>query len=69
MQLLLGCNDLLTAEYFSACAGEMSVENDAYMTNRKTFVIAQVVPDYRQTQSTVSRKVLMPDEIRRLPTH
>ena len=69
VQLLLGCNDLLTAEYFSACAGEMSVENDAYMTNRKTFAIAQVVPDYRQTQSTVSRKVLMPDEIRRLPTN
>ena len=67
IQLLLGCNDLITSKYFSESAGKMSVESDGYMTNRKAFASAQVAPEYRQTQNTIERDVLTPDEVRRLP--
>ena len=66
IQLLLGCNDLITSKYFSESAGKMSVESNGYMTNRKTFAVAQVIPEYRQTQNTIERDVLTPDEVRRL---
>ena len=67
VQLLLGCNDLATAEYFSDSAGMMSVENDAYMTTKKTLSLTQMYPEYRQTQSTIMRRVLTMDEVRRMP--
>ena len=37
------------------------------MTVRKTMAVAQVIPEYRQTQGQVKRRLLTPDEVLRLP--
>lgn len=67
VQLMLGCTDDVSAEYFSARSGEMSVQVDTTMTTRKTIVVAQMIPQYRHTESQGRRKLLTPDEILRLP--
>ena len=50
VQLMLGCTDEVSAEYFSARSGDMSVEINSTMTVRKTIAVAQVIPQYRQTE-------------------
>lgn len=67
IQLMLGCTDDVSAKYFSARSGEMSVEVDSTMTTRRTIAIAQIIPQYRQMQGQGRRKVLTPDEILRIP--
>ena len=67
VQLMLGCTDDVSAEYFSARSGEMSVEVNSTMTVRKTITIAQIIPQYRHTEGQGRRKLLTPDEILRLP--
>ncbi len=67
IQLLLGCTDDVTAEYFSGRSGEMSIEVSSTMTTRQTIALAQVIPQYRQTQGQGRRKLLTPDEVLRLP--
>ena len=67
IQLMLGCTDDVTAEYFSGRSGEMSIEVSSTMTTRQTIAIAQVIPQYRQTQGQGRRKLLTPDEVLRLP--
>ena len=68
IQLMLGCTDALTAEYFSARCGEMSVEVNSTMTVRRTIAVAQVIPQYRHTEGQGRRKLLTPDEVLRLPS-
>lgn len=58
IQLMLGCTDALTAEYFSARCGEMSVEVNSTMTVRRTIAVAQVIPQYRHTEGQGRRKLL-----------
>lgn len=67
MQLMLGCTDDVTAEYFSERSGDMSIRTSSTMTVRKTMAVAQVIPEYRQTQGQGKRRLLTPDEVLRLP--
>lgn len=67
IQLLLGCTDDVTAEYFSARSGDMSVQVNSTMTVRQTIAVAQVIPQYRHTEGQGRRRLLTPDEILRLP--
>lgn len=69
VQLMLGCTDDVSAEYFSARSGEMSVEVNSTMMVRKTITIAQIIPQYRHTEGQGRRKLLTPDEILRLPNN
>jgi type IV secretion system protein VirD4 len=66
-QLMLGCTDDVTAEYFSARSGDMTVEVNSIMTNRQSIAIAQVIPQYRYTQGLGRRRLLTADEVLRLP--
>lgn len=67
IQLMLGCTDDVSAEYFSARSGEMSIKVDSTMTVRKTMAVAQVIPQYRHSEGQGRRKLLTPDEVLRLP--
>ena len=67
IQLMLGCTDDVTAEYFSARSGDMSVMINSTMTVRQTIAVAQLIPQYRQTEGQGRRRLLTPDEILRLP--
>lgn len=67
IQLMLGCTDDVSAEYFSARSGEMSIEIDTTMTMRKTIAIAQMIPQYRHMEGQGRRQLLTPDEVLRLP--
>lgn len=66
-QLMLGCTDDLTAEYISERSGDMSIQVDSTMTVKKTVAVAQVIPQYRETQGQGKRQLLTPDEVLRLP--
>lgn len=67
IQLMLGCTDDVTAEYFSARSGDMSVIINSTMTVRQTLAVAQFIPQYRQTEGQGRRRLLTPDEVLRLP--
>ena len=67
IQLMLGCTDEVTAEFFSARSGDMSIQVNSTMTVRQTMAVAQVIPQYRQTQGQGKRRLLTPDEVLRLP--
>ena len=67
IQLMLGCTDDVTAEYISERSGEMSIQVDSTMTVKKTVALAQVIPQYRETQGQGRRKLLTADEVLRLP--
>lgn len=67
LQLMLGCTDDLTADYISERSGDMSIQVDSTMTVKKTVAVAQVIPQYRETQGQGKRKLLTPDEVLRLP--
>lgn len=66
-QLMLGCTDDVTAEYFSARSGDMTVEVNSFMTTRQSIAVAQVIPQYRYTEGLGRRRLLTPDEVLRLP--
>ena len=67
VQLMLGCADDVTAEYFSGRSGDMSIVVNSTMTVRKTFAVAQLIPQYRHTEGQGRRRLLTPDEVLRLP--
>ena len=67
IQLMLGCTDDVTAQYFSDRSGEVSIEVSSVMTVKKTIAVAQVIPQYRESQGQGKRKLLTPDEVLRLP--
>ena len=67
IQLMLGCTDDVTADYISDRSGEMSIQVDSTMTVKKTVALAQVIPQYRETQGQGKRKLLTSDEVLRLP--
>ena len=64
---MLGCTDDVSAEYFSARSGDISVEVNSTMTVRRTIAVAQVIPQYRHTEGQGKRRLLTPDEVLRLP--
>ena len=45
----------------------MCIVVDSTMTVKKTVAVAQVIPQYRETQGQGKRKLLTPDEVLRLP--
>ena len=67
IQLMLGCTDDVTAEHFSARSGDMSVLINSTMTVRQTIAVAQLIPQYRQTEGQGKRRLLTPDEVLRMP--
>ena len=66
-QLMLGCTDDVSAEYFSSRSGDMTVEVNSTMTTRQSIAVAQVIPQYRYTEGLGRRRLLTPDEVLRLP--
>ena len=66
-QLMLGCTDEVTAEFFSVRSGDMTVEVNSTMTVRRTIAIAQLIPQYRAMEGKGRRRLLTPDEVLRLP--
>ena len=66
-QLMMGCTDEVTAEFFSVRSGDMTVEVNSTMTVRKTIAIAQLIPQYRAMEGKGRRRLLTPDEVLRLP--
>lgn len=67
IQLMLGCTDDVTANYYSVRSGDMSIRVDSTMTVRKTMAVSQMIPQYRQNEGEGKRRLLTPDEILRLP--
>ena len=67
IQLMLGCTDDMTAQYFSSRSGDMSIRVDSTSTTRQTMAVAQFIPQYRQTEGQGRRKLLTTDEVLRLP--
>ena len=67
LQLMLGCTDDVTADYFSVRSGDMSIEVNSTMTVKKTIAVAQVIPQYRHTEGQGKRRLLTPDEVLRIP--
>ena len=66
-QIMLGCTETQTAELFSMRSGDMTVEVNSTMTTRQTLAVAQMIPQYRQTEGLGRRKLLTTDEVFRLP--
>jgi len=66
-QVMLGCTEEQTAKYFSERSGDMSVDINSTMTVRQTIAVAQIIPQYRHTESIGKRRLLTPDEVFRLP--
>lgn len=67
IQLMLGCTDDVTANYISARSGDMSIQVESTMMTKQTMAMAQMIPQYRETQGHGRRKLLTPDEVLRLP--
>lgn len=67
VQLMLGCTDDVTSNYFSERSGDMSIEVNSTMTVRQTIAVAQVIPQYRHTEGQGKRRLLTPDEVLRIP--
>lgn len=66
-QLMLGCTDDVSAEYFSSRSGDMTVEVNSTMTTRQSIAVAQIIPQYRYSEGLGRRRLLTPDEVLRLP--
>ena len=66
-QIMLGCTEEQTAEYFSARSGDMTVDINSTMTVKQTITIAQIIPQYRHTEGMGKRRLLTPDEVLRIP--
>ena len=67
IQPMLGCTDDVTASYISTRSGDMSIQVESTMTTKQTVALAQVIPQYRESQGHGRRKLLTPDEVLRIP--
>lgn len=61
-QIFLGCNDMITAEYFSARSGEITVEYDIYSKSERT---GSMEKTYNHSTQKTKRRLFTPDEILR----
>ncbi len=59
-QIFLGCNDMITAEYFSERSGEITVEYDTYSRSERTGCRERT---YNQSKQKIKRRLFTPDEI------
>lgn len=67
IQLMLGCTDEMTAEYFSTRSGEMTIVSQSTREQRRTFAIAEIIPTYQSSEGEGKRLLLTPDEVLRFP--
>lgn len=68
-QVMMGCNDAMTAEFWSSQCGEVTVRvNNAMVPMTPLFspVLSTTRP-YTHSKTSTGRPLMMPDEIRRLP--
>lgn len=65
--VFLGCNDMTTAEYYSARTGGITVEVSSIRKNYHTIRTTNYVPEYTESSSVGKRELLMPDEVLRYP--
>jgi len=65
-QIFLGCNEMTTATYISDYAGDTTVGIEGEMVERSAVRMSNWKPSYRETISVGQRKLLTPDEVRRL---
>lgn len=61
-QILLGCNDMITAEYFSELGGEITIEYDSYSKSERT---GSRENTYTYNEQKSKRRLFTPDEILR----
>lgn len=61
-QILLGCNDMITAEYFSELGGEITIEYDSYSKSERT---GSRENTYTYNEQKTKRRLFTPDEILR----
>ena len=66
-QLMLGCTEEQSAEFYSNRSGIVTVEVNSTMTVRQTLAVAQMIPQYRYSEGQGKRPLMTPDEILRLP--
>jgi type IV secretion system protein VirD4 len=66
-QLMLGVTEQEGAEFFSLRSGDTTVRVNSTMATKKTITIAQMIPEYRDTDGIGRRRHLTPDEILRFP--
>jgi type IV secretion system protein VirD4 len=68
-QLFLGCNDQMTADYFSKKCGMVTikVENNQMPLMPLFSPILNTTRPYSQTKSNTQRALMLPDEILRMP--
>lgn len=61
-QIFLGCNDMITAEYFSELGGEITIEYDTYSKSERT---GSSENTYTYNEQKTKRRLFTPDEILR----
>jgi type IV secretion system protein VirD4 len=66
-QIMLGVTEKEGAEFFSMRSGDSTVQVKSTATTRQTIALAQVIPQYRETDGIGRRRLLTPDEILRFP--
>ena len=67
-QLFLGCNDVMTSEFFSKQCGEITVRVNNTNTPMRPFLdFLSPQRPYMQNKTSTGRALMLPDEIRRLP--
>lgn len=68
-QLMLGCTDDLTAKYVSDRTGTVTIDVDSTKVTKRTFALAQIIPQYQETQGAGKRALLTIDEVLRFPNN
>lgn len=66
IQIMMGCNDAITSDFWSIRSGDSTVTVEGAMTVRQTLAVAQVIPQYRHTEGKGRRRLLTTDEVMRL---
>ena len=65
--IFLGCNDMITASYYSDRTGEITVSVSSIRKSYYTIRATDYVPEYTESTSLGKRMLLLPDEILRFP--
>ena len=66
-QIMLGVTEQEGAEFFSLRSGDSTVKVNSTMVVKHTIAVAQMIPQYRETDGLGRRRLLTPDEILRFP--
>jgi len=66
INMLLGCNDQITADYYSKLCGEVTIEVETERKNLNSIRFTDYTHDFAKSTGLGKRPLMMPDEIRRL---